>query len=59
MDPKRAELIRLILEARVLARALDDQITEYALELSQKEAMRDVSLQDAANLGLRETGLSQ
>lgn len=59
MDPKRAELIRLILEARVLARSLDDQITEYALELSQKEAMRDVSLSEAASLGLRETGLSR
>lgn len=57
MDTKRAELIRIILDARELARSLDDQITEYALEMAQKEAMRDVSLKEAASLGLRETGL--
>lgn len=59
MDPRRTTLIRLILEARVLARDLDDQITDFALELSQNEAMRDVSLKDAASFGLRETGLSR
>lgn len=56
MDPKRKELIRLILEARILARDLDDQITDFALELSLKEAMRDVSFREAARLGLRDTG---
>jgi hypothetical protein len=56
MDPKREELIRLILEARILARGLDDRITDFALELSLKEAMRDVSPKEAASLGLRDTG---
>lgn len=54
--PKPAELIRNTIEARVLARALDDQITDYSFELSLKEAVRNVSPKDAASVGLLDTG---
>jgi hypothetical protein len=56
MDPKRKQLIRHIQDARKIAQELDDQITDYVLELSLKEAMRDVSPQGAASAGIKHTG---
>lgn len=40
MDPKRAHLILAIQQALAAARACDDPMTEYLLEMALQEALR-------------------
>lgn len=41
MDPKRAHMVLAIQQALAAARACDDVMTEYLLELGLQEALKD------------------